>query len=616
MIQMIKMCGDAAVASVALAKDIKADGGLEQVSFHSRTGGDIPGLPVGFAVRIDGIYQLGPANDAGDGESSEELWLCSPLQVVALFRDKSGTGWGRIIEVTDRDGRKHEVRILDRALESSTVNARALLADQGLRIREGLKARQAVIDLILRWTPPTKLQSTECLGWSDEDCAAFVLGDGRVLGNGNIVALRTGQSSVMNEIRSSGTLEDWRSKVAGPCVGNPLLILGASVALAGPLLELLGLEGGGLHFHGASSRGKTTVQRVAVSVWGSPRFLHSWRATANGIEGVAATCNSMLLALDEIVEVNGKDLEQAAYMLANGVGKVRADPLGQFRPAARWRVTILSSGEVDIATKIAEGGGKFMAGHSVRILDIAADARRHGAFDELHGCRDGAAFSEMLKRETALNFGTAGPAFVEALLRHRATVAGIATRMIDAFIENARRRFDLPRDGTVTRAVGRFAVCAIAGELATGFDLTGWSRGTAIEAANAAMVDWLDARADCGPFGTEAAVERTRAYLRANAASLFDLDSLKSPAVATDQSAGWRDRDRFYLSSETWHAIHGAFDARAAAKDLVECDLLIPGDGNNFARHAPRSISRRPRVYVVRTRILDAAEEGVQYQTA
>src|SRR5690606_32273894 len=137
---------------------------------------------------------------------------------------------------------------------------------------------------------------------------------------------------------------------------NPLLILGVSMAFTGPLLEFLGIDGGGLHLRGRSSRGKSTIQQVAVSVWGAPKLLCSWRATANGLEGVATACNSTFLALDELAEVGARDAGNAVYMLANGAGKARANPSGATLPVARWRVSILSSGEISLAEKLSEVG--------------------------------------------------------------------------------------------------------------------------------------------------------------------------------------------------------------------------------------------------------------------
>ena len=168
------------------------------------------------------------------------------------------------------------------------------------------------------------------------------------VGADNIVYQHEDALTAAAEMKAAGSLEGWQEAVAAPCVGgNPLLVLGASLAFAGPLLEPLSQDGGGVHLRGASNRGKSTVQRVAVSVWGSPKFLHSWRGTDNGHEGLAATCNGSILALDEIAEISGRDAGKTAYMLANGVGKARAGvEVGQVRIAKDGTVIITPVGVV------------------------------------------------------------------------------------------------------------------------------------------------------------------------------------------------------------------------------------------------------------------------------
>ena len=71
---------------------------------------------------------------------------------------------------------------------------------------------------------------------------------------------------------------------------------------------------------------------VGGSVWGcsdsQQGYLRQWRATSNGLEGVAALHCDSLLVLDEISEVNPREAGLIAYMLANGQGKARAGRLG------------------------------------------------------------------------------------------------------------------------------------------------------------------------------------------------------------------------------------------------------------------------------------------------
>ena len=83
-------------------------------------------------------------------------------------------------------------------------------------------------------------------------------------------------------------------------------MLAACCAFAAPLLGPLGEQGRSFHLHGKSSSGKTTALRVAASVWGGEAgtgalgYVRQWRATGNGVEGLAQAHSDTLLAMDEI----------------------------------------------------------------------------------------------------------------------------------------------------------------------------------------------------------------------------------------------------------------------------------------------------------------------------
>src|SRR5262249_10783358 len=137
---------------------------------------------------------------------------------------------------------------------------------------------------------------------------------------------------------------------------------------------------------------KTTALHVAGSVWGggtvASGYVRSWRATANGLEGVALGHCDTLLCLDELSQLAAREAGEVAYMLANGAGKSRSSRDGSARRAARWRALFLSSGEFGLADKVAEDGRgrKLAAGQQVRIVDLSADAGAGmGMFEELHG---------------------------------------------------------------------------------------------------------------------------------------------------------------------------------------------------------------------------------------
>ena len=569
------------------------------------------GLPKGFRVGRHGIER----HEEATGEKPEQwVWLCSPLRVLALPRDKGGTGWGRLVEVTDPDGTAHRWAIPARLFAGDGAELRAGLLDLGMQMAPGTKARHALHDLLMMWCPRARAVTADRLGWTDEGCAAFVMGNGRVLGAADVVYQAEAAPTAAAEMTAAGTPEGWREAVAAPCVGNPLLVLSVSLAFAGPLLEPLGLDGGGVHLRGASSRGKSTAQRAAVSVWGSPRFLHTWRATANGLEGVACAANGSLLALDEMGEVSGREAGQAAYMLANGAGKARADRSGRARRSARWRVMILSSGELGLADKMAEAGDRMAAGQAVRLLDVAADTRTHGAFDTLHGARDGAAFADRMKAATAEHHGTTGPAFVEAFLADREACLAAVRGGIAAFRAAAIERFGLTGEGQTERAAQRLGLIATAGEAATAYGLTGWPAGAARDAALEALGLWLDGRGGAGPAEAREAVARTRAFVVTHGSSRFEAvgaavaagNPFSEPRRTIDR-AGWRDGAVFYVATDAWRMVHRGSDPKRAARHLLAAGLLVPGDGRNLATRLPTSlVAERPRAYAIRSDILGA----------
>jgi uncharacterized protein (DUF927 family) len=86
-----------------------------------------------------------------------------------------------------------------------------------------------------------------------------------------------------------------------------------SASFAGPLIGPCSAESGGINLKGPSSIGKTTVLHMAGSAWGgnpsdSNGYNQTWRATSNGLEGVASAHSDTLLCLDELKMIDGRDV--------------------------------------------------------------------------------------------------------------------------------------------------------------------------------------------------------------------------------------------------------------------------------------------------------------------
>lgn len=557
--------------------------------------------PAGFATGSDGIYV---EIESKDGEVQQE-WLCSPIAVVALGRNATQTGWNRRIELIDPDGVLHQWYIPDSDLTVGFNKVLAGLRDRGLKLATGASARKHLVDLLVRWEPIGRYVTTDRLGWASPSCSAFVLGDKRVIGNTNTVFLNDAVPEGAPEMKSCGTLDEWRTKVGERCIGNPILTAAVSLAFAGPLLELLGKESAGMHLRGGSSSGKTTALGAAVSVWGSPKLMHSWRATANALEGVAATCNGSLLALDELGQVSGRDVGDAIYTLANGQGKARSTSSGKLQPMSKWRLMFLSTGEISLADKMAEAGKKPMTGQDVRLIDISADTRRFGVFDELHGAVDSGAFAKELKKATAGNYGTVGPKFIETLISNKANLS-VFDRMIMTLAEKWKDTLENSCHGPTERVFGHFALIAVAGEAATKFSITGWQTGDAIKAVFELAREWRDAQDRSEQWQVQAALERCRNFLLAHADTRFEVPQ----GTPVPNCAGYRDDKWFYILGDAWSEIHLGHSPGEQAKHLIAERWMAGGDGKNLKSKTPSWVPGRPRAYKVRIDILETPVES------
>ncbi len=545
--------------------------------------------PDGYEVFDDGIYE-DPSDKAAD-----PVFICTPFRIDAMFADRQGRGWGKLVSVRSADGRWHQISIKNADLLRRSTDIIATLVDHGLKLGPDKKAKERLVALLGRWNPVECLQSVTRMGWVDDDFSAFVIGSTIV--GGAAVLPPAHATGIGAGLVSRGTAVDWKDHVGAKCLGNPLMVLAVSLAFSGPLLAAMGLSGGGLHFRGASSSGKTTLLSLAASVWGGRQLVTQWRATSNGLEAIAGTMNDMLLPLDEIAEIPARELSNAIYMLANGTGKARMTKDVTLAEQSRWRLALISSGEISVQDKLSEARLDVKTGHEVRLIDIEADSRAYGAFDALHGAADASAFAETLQRLARDFHGAVGPAFVKMLISNETVSRAEAlNRLVSGYTVDWLAKLPGAPDGATSRVAKRFAVIAAAGALATEFRLTGWTEHEAGNAAEKAFLDWYDRRYGTRREAVEGFVKPLQDFLTAN---LNSLPNSEGPHVAGTDPAGWRDGSRAYLPQTTWTRIFSGVDGTKAAQALLDMEMLLPGEEGRLARKAPRKIPGRPRLFTL-----------------
>lgn len=546
-----------------------------------------------------GVYFLGKDKD---GNEQLPLWVCSSLHIIAKTRDEKSEEWGRLLKWQDDDGHIHQWAMPLELLESDGAEVRRELARLGLHISHNQLARGLLAAYIKIWPIENRARCVDRLGWHGN---TFVTPSGS-MGEAEELVVFQNSHTADPAYSESGSADDWRDSVGALAAGNSRLVFAISVAFAGALAEIAGEDSGGFHLRGASSSGKSTALKLAASVWGNPStYVRLWRGTVNGLEGLATLHNDSLLILDEIGQIDPNDAGEAAYLLANGQGKVRASRNGFARSAQRWRLLFLSAGEESLSAIMAQAGKQPTAGQEIRLADIEADAGADmGIFEALHGLPSAAALALAIKEASTKYHGTTGKEWLRYLVANRTSLKDLIPEQIKRFITGI---IPAHAAGQVERVARRFALVAMAGELATHCRLTGWGEGEAIHAARKCFAAWMEAFGGSGNREERAILAQVRGFFETHGASRFE-----DISATTDQRIlkragfyrnGVQDGREFLVLPQTFRLeVCKGFDEKTVKKVLIVAGLLIPGKDDK-----PSQVVRLPglgssRVYVIRYR--------------
>lgn len=521
--------------------------------------GDITGrvesLPGGYCLTDKHLLYTG-----GD---SDPAIVSSKIEVIAKTRDDNSQNWGKLIRFTDPDGVSKEIAIPNTMFAADCKELRERLLGEGLDITPAGKSKLSTY--LMSCNPTARALCINKTGWYKD---IFVFPD-TVIGQSDDI-IRFQSESTNNMYKIKGNIDDWRDNIAKYCAGNSRLVFAVSAAFASVMLDIVGLESGGFHFVGGSSCGKSTILKVAASVFGGSDYLRTWRATDNGLEGIASFHNDSLLILDEMGQVDSNKAGEIAYMLANGSGKTRANRNGDAKKAYSWRLLFLSSGEIDLSTHLEESKKKVKAGQEIRLLNIPAVPSQDsfGAFENVHDIGDGGKFSKLLCRNVKEFYGTPARKLIECLT----TDKGSVKKGFDEDLAEFKKEV-LPATASEQdqRAFNRFALVGFAGEYATVKGLTGWERGDAFRAANQCFKDWVIRRGGLGNQENKAILDTVKYFFEQNRESRFyNLGADKGDKIIN--MAGYKDNgadEEYFVFPLTFNNdICCGFDTKQA-KDIL-----------------------------------------------
>jgi uncharacterized protein (DUF927 family) len=367
--------------------------------------------------------------------------------------------------------------------------------------------------------------------------------------------------------------------------------------------------------------------------------MRRWNQTASGLEGYAIQHSDCLFALDELSQLEAKNAGEAVYMLANGDGKGRMNSNVSLRNLGAWRLLFLSSGEDGLKEHMALAGRKPKAGQEIRMLEIPADAGKGGGiFETVSGQKAGEKFSKELEEASTENYGVASIAFINKLVEDSSKIHGYVKNIQKEF---TARNLQIDAGAQSGRAALRFGLIAAAGEIATEWGITGWTKGIAIEAADICFKEWLGQRGGSGNAEDRAMLAQVKRFFELHGEARFtDWDR---PASDTSQHSpktinrvGYRrhtdakdekgnaiylngldgdgmerkakNTDYYVFPTTFEEEICNGFDYRVICRLLADKGMLLT-EGKSFKRKERLPGGEHPRCYRITSKILGSDDD-------
>jgi uncharacterized protein (DUF927 family) len=260
---------------------------------------------------------------------------------------------------------------------------------------------------------------------------------------------------------------------------------------------------------------------------------------------------------------------------------------------------------------MAAEGKRVNAGQEIRLADIEADAGAgHGLFNTLHEHTKPAALATAIKDAADTHYGAVGKDWLHRIVNDRANLPDLLNEGI--------RRFTIavvPADaaGQVARVARRFALVAVAGELATCYGLSGWKEGEASDAVQACFRSWLDGFGGTGNREERALLKQVKAFFEAHGASRFENWNATDEQRVLNRAGFFKAADEgrlFYVLPEAFaNEICKGFPAKWAAQTLLTAGWLDGGEGAR-ATQKPRLPGIGPtRCYAFNARMWGGGDE-------
>lgn len=331
----------------------------------------VAALPVSmdkkFKWEYDKLWRNIPDKEKSTKDKAEFEWVVFGEQLfypVSYYRDgsdKQQTIW----VLREREGAYKELEVTGGALGAGGVALFRELGERGVTAVNGGKPHMEAY--ITHWGSELKKSRVGVVtyphfGWHDKD---FLLGETLYKSDGTEEKVRIGgdAAAMAKYLAPAGTNERWIELIDEAYNHKGMeqyqFILGAGFGSI--LMPFLGVAGG-LTMSAISyvtGQGKTTAMRNAFGIYGcpdenTPVTLSRSSVTHKGIFAVAGLLHNLPVLVDEMTNIDGKELSDIVYTWSQGQPRIRLVGTGELAPVGfGWSGFLLSSSNKPMTSIIA-----------------------------------------------------------------------------------------------------------------------------------------------------------------------------------------------------------------------------------------------------------------------
>lgn len=261
-----------------------------------------------------------------------------------------------------------------------------------------------------------------------------------------------------------------------------------------------------------------------------------------------------------------------------------------------------STGEISVLQRLQADGKEVHAGQLLRLIDIPINGGTILATD----CGSSAEHADKLKAACARHFGVAGPGLVRALVSEYEDARALTATVKTMLAHYVAALTPVSAQAEQRRAVKRFALLMVVGELATKLGVLSECTMDDIErAVRIALRAWQADGSNIpdrlrGVLNVQAFIERNESRFQNLQTTSDQIPRDRVGFVGWDKVIG---RTCFWFTNNGFTEACGGQDARETAQELFARGYLIARERGRFTEKREFGDERR-RVYIVLSSLL------------